>query len=89
MTSSEPTVKMYLGEEEEYDKTLSFQVLCAELITDAFCAKVVEDLGEKIVYPGEDRETAVKRKINQLKKKYGPIIHKIYVDQSLLKKDRG
>jgi len=86
--TKEPTVKMYFGERGEYDKTLSFQVLCADLITDAFCTKVVEDLGEKIVYPGEDRETAIQRKINQLKIKYGPIIHKTYVNQSLLSRER-
>jgi len=43
----EPTVKMYYGENGEYADTLSFQVLCADLITDAFCNKVVNDLLNK------------------------------------------
>ena len=88
--TKEPTVKMYYGDEGEYDKTISFQVLCAELVTDAFCAKVVEDLDEKnrLVYLGEDKETAIRYKLNQLKRRYGLIIHKTYVEESLLKSDR-
>ena len=86
--TKKPTVKMYYGDEGEYDKTLSFQVICADLITDAFCAKVVEDLGEKIVYLGGDKETAIRRKLNQLKKRYSPTIHRTYVDKSLLISER-
>ena len=87
----EPTVKMYYGENGEYADTLSFQVLCADLITDAFCNKVVNDLltKGKLFFPGEKIDTAVRKKINELKRKYGPIIHKTYVDKVLLQRERG
>jgi len=82
----EPTVKMYFGEGGEYDKALSFQVLCADLITEAFCTKVVDDLvsEDKITSLGEDTQTAIQRRLNQLKKECGPAIHKTYVDKYLL-----
>ena len=88
--TKEPTVKMYFGNDGEYDKTLSFQVICADLITDAFCSKAVMDLDVKgkIIYLGEDKETGIRRALNQLKKKIGPKIHDTYVDKLLIKKER-
>lgn len=87
----EPTVKMYYGEEGEYDKALSFQVLCADLITDAFCTKIVEDLvsEDKILSLGEDTQTAIRRRLNQLKMECGPEIHKTYVEKYLLEKEKA
>ena len=86
----EPTVKMYFGDGGEYDKALSFRVLCADLITEAFCTKVVDDLvsEDKITSLGEDIQTGIQRKLNQLKKECGPEIHKTYVDKYLLEKER-
>jgi hypothetical protein len=84
----EPTVKKYYGENGEYAKSLSFAVLCADLITDAFCTKVTQDISEKLAFPGEDKETAMRRKLNEFKKKYGPIIHGVYVENDLLDSER-
>jgi len=44
---------------------------------------------ENYFFPGEKIDTAVRKKINELKRKYGPIIHKTYVDKTLLQKERG
>jgi hypothetical protein len=84
----EPTVKRYYGENGEYQKTLSFLVLCADWITDAFCAKVTEDISEKIVFLGEDKETAMRKKLNEFKRRFGPIIHSVYVEKDQLEKER-
>ena len=84
----EPTVKKYFGENGEYQKCLSFAVLCADLITDAFCTKVAEEYSEKMPFPGEDKETAIRSRLNKYKMKYGPIIHSMYVEADLLQKDR-
>ena len=84
----EPTVKKYYGENGEYQKSLSFAVLCADLITDAFCTKVTEEISERIPFLGEDIETAKRSKLNKYKMKYGPIIHSVYVDVDLLQKER-
>ena len=85
----EPTVKRYYGENGEYAGSLSFLVLCADLITDAFCTKVTQDLSENIVYPGEDKETVIRRELNRHKMKCGPIIHGEYVKRDLLEKERA
>jgi len=84
----EPTVKKYYGENGEYQRSLSFAVLCADLITDAFCTKVTEDISERIPFLGEDKETAMRNRLNKYKMKYGPIIHSIYVEAELLQKER-
>jgi len=84
----EPTVKKYFGDNGEYQKCLSFAVLCADLITDAFCTKVTEDISERIPFLGEDKETAMRSRLNKYKMKYGPIIHSLYVEGDLLQKER-
>ena len=84
----EPTVKLYYGEKGEYADTLSFQVFCADLITDAFCQKVINDLSKHKPFLKDDIE-ARRNKLNRLKMQYGPLIHKAYVDQRLLNKERG
>jgi hypothetical protein len=86
---NEPTVKKYYGENGEYAKSLSFAVLCADLITDAFCTKVTQDISEKLAFPGEDKETAMRNKLNEYKKRYGPIIHNVYVEKELLESERA
>jgi hypothetical protein len=85
----EPTVHRYY-DEGQYCDNLSFLVLCADLITDAFCNRVVEDLreGDKIQTLGEDIETAIQRKLHQLKRNYGPMIHNTYVSHDLLERER-
>ncbi|WAC05013.1 MAG: hypothetical protein OS112_11270 [Methanoregula sp.] len=84
----EPTVQKYFGENGEYQKSLSFAVLCADLITDAFCSKVTEEISERIPFLGEDKNTAMRSRLNKYKMKYGPIIHSVYVEAELLQKER-
>jgi len=84
---NEPTVKMYYGNGNLVD-TLSFQILCADLITDAFCTKVVEDLSKGKLRFLRDDEDARRSKLNELKMKIGPVIHQTYVNKSLLERDR-
>jgi len=83
---NEPTVKRYYGDGELTD-ALSFQVLCADLITESFCTKIVDDLAGTTHPLLKDDEDAKRSKLNELKMKYGPIVHQIYVSKTLLEED--
>ncbi len=85
-----PSVFHYLGEGSKFKKTLSAQVLVADLVAERcfyeIARKKVES-SESLINPGAKRDK-IELFSQELSKKYGRRVHEALVDQSLLSQSR-
>lgn len=81
-----PSIKLYLGENCQYRKTLPAQVLIADLIAERcffeIAKKKVESTG--MLLRPEAKADRIQRDALELSSKYGEKVHKALVDQNLL-----
>ena len=82
-----PSIKLYLGQECQFRKTLPSQVLVADLIAERsfyeIAKKKVETSGA-LLRPASKHDR-IQRDANELSKNYGDKLHQALVDQNLIK----
>jgi len=82
-----PSVQHYLGEDCRYRKALPAQVLIADLFAERcfyeIAKRKVESSG--VTIKAEGKQDRIQRDAFDLSRKYGKEVHKILVDQNLLK----
>lgn len=86
-----PSIRHYLGETRQYNKTLSAQVLVADLVSERCfyeIAKKKVDLSGVLIRP-EGRLDAIQSKANEFSRLYGEKLHKTLVDQKLIEEAKS
>lgn len=82
-----PSVKHYIGDSEQYRKTLPAQVFIADLIAEqcfhAIAMKKVETTDAALIDP-HFKADEIQRRTNELSSKYGKKVHEALVNQALL-----
>ncbi len=88
ISSNSPSVKKYLGQNDKGQDEPHFQVLVAELVTDAVCRELARQKADKnkLPYLGDDITGAINKEINRLIYEYAHIIHELLVDRHLFGK---
>jgi hypothetical protein len=89
----EPTVGLHLGAKGEFRNLLDAQTLVAELVTQCFAQEVARRKIESGARPyfGSTPEERLREDLQEMEYqtyKYGPTIHRMFVDQDLIREAR-
>lgn len=85
--TNDKSISQYFQPTINLEGDLTCQIICAELFLEAFCNLLAQEKERKgeIMDIGGNKIGAYQKEINDLKKKYGPMIHNNVVNDKLLK----
>jgi hypothetical protein len=84
-----PSIRLYLGENLRYKKSLAAQILVADLIAERCFFEMARAKKRDVAISPEALPERIQRDAQELSKRHGMRVHKQLVDPALLQKDQA